>query len=104
MSVTACAKPGCLRPMTLIGKSQGNASNELSATSGIAHCTSGRQRLAPTRAHHPVLEVLVEPVHAAEERPGLAVADRRAVEAHDGKHFLGGRRHPDLVGGTQFGF
>src|SRR6185369_6609818 len=97
MSVTACAKPGCLRPMTLIGKSQGNASSELSATTGIANCLSGGLRLAPPRAHHSVLEVLVQPVHAAEHRPGLAVADRRAVEAHDGEHFLGRGRDPDLV-------
>src|SRR5438874_101553 len=88
ISVTACAKPGCLRPITLIGKSQGNASRELSATTGIANFASGRQRLAPARAHDLLLEVLVEPIHAAEDRAGPPVADRRTIEAHDGEHFL----------------
>src|SRR3954464_8809844 len=84
ISVTACAKPGCLRPMTLIGKSQGNASRELSASTGIASAPSGGQRLAPPCAHDFLLEVLVEAIHPAEHRTGLAIADRRAVEPDDG--------------------
>src|SRR6185436_18935699 len=90
MSVTAWANPGCLRPITLIGKSQGNASSELSATTGMSAGLSGRQRLAPARAHHLVLEVLIEPVHAPEVRAGPAVAERHAVEPHDGQHLLRG--------------
>src|SRR5258705_4882008 len=98
MSVTPWAKPGCLRPITLIGKSQGNANGKLSATTGMRTCLSGRQGLAPARAHHLLLEVLVEPVHAPEHGPGTSVADWRAVEPHHGEHFLGRRGHPDLVG------
>src|SRR3954467_13013442 len=63
ISVTVCAKPGCLRPITLIGKSQGNARADSCA------CTarpSGGNRLPLSGAHHGVLEILVQPVHAPE--------------------------------------
>src|SRR3954468_21037827 len=103
MSVTACAKPGCLRPITLIGKSQGNASGELAASTGIAF-GSGGNALSPARAHDLALEVLVELVHPAKHRAGAAVADRATIELDHRQHFLRRRRHPDLVGGAHLGF
>src|SRR3954462_2019046 len=74
MSVTACAKPRSFLPITLIGKSHGNASTD-SGKDGLA------RRTPPpvSRAHHLLLEVLVELVHAGKERPGPPVADRGRV-------------------------
>src|SRR5256885_4465744 len=103
MSVTACARPGCLRPITLIGKSQGNASGELAASTGKSPRASGGNALSPARAHHLALKVLVELVHPAEYRTGAAVADRAAVELDHRQHFLRRRRHPNLVGGAHLG-
>src|SRR5437588_1734655 len=90
MSVTACAKPGCLRPITLIGKSQGNASGERSGTTGISGEPSGGDALPAPGAHDLLLEVLVQAVHAPEDGSGPPVADRPIVEAHDGEDFLRG--------------
>src|SRR6267378_2381651 len=87
ISVTACAKPGCLRPITLIGKSQGNASGEASGTTGISTQPSDGYALPPG-AHDLVLEILVEAVHAPENRPGPPVTHRPAVEPYDGEHLL----------------
>src|SRR3954452_6847951 len=86
ISVTVCAKPGCLRPITLIGNSQGNARADSCA------CTarpSGGNRLPLSGAHHRELEILVQAMHAPEYRPGLAAADASAIEVHDRQHFLG---------------
>src|SRR5919197_4031892 len=85
ISVTACAKPGCLRPITLIGKSQGNASGEGSATTGISGQPSDGYALPAPGAHDPVLEVLVEAVHAPEYGTRPAIAHRASVELHNGE-------------------
>src|SRR5262245_65016673 len=95
ISVTAWAKPRSFLPITLIGKSHGKASAD-SGTDGLA---LGGHRLPLSGAHHLLLELLVELVHAAEERSGPPVADRDSVERDDGQHFLGRRADPDLVGG-----
>src|SRR3712207_6757840 len=95
MSTTACANPCSLRPMPLIGKPQGKLSAEpVSSDSG---------RLALARAHDLLLELLVEPVHALEDRARAALADRGAVQPDDGENFLRGRAHPELVGAAHFG-
>ena len=39
-------------------------------------------------AHHFLLELLIELVHAAEHRAGAAVADALAAELDDCQHFL----------------
>src|SRR5689334_11934440 len=87
ISSTLCAKPPSRRPMILIGKAVGNAI-AASVSGGLAFlsCT-----------HDLLLEVLIEPVHLAEHGPGLAVADRLAVERHDRQHLFRGGRHPQLV-------
>src|ERR1700694_356043 len=84
ISITVCAKRGSFRPITLIGKSQGKASGEPSATTGIGGCPSGRHRLAFARVHHLLLELLVKLVHAPENGAGLAVADLPAIQRDDG--------------------
>src|SRR5438105_306651 len=104
MSVTACAKPGCLRPITLIGKSQGNASGEGSGTTGISGEPSGGDALPAPGAHDLVLEVLVEPIHAPENWSGPGVADRPAVELHDGEHLFRRGGDPELIGAAHLGF
>src|SRR5689334_13319971 len=88
ISVTACAKPGCLRPITLIGKSQGNASGEGSGTTGISETPLCGYALPAPGAHHLLLEVLIQAVHAPEERSRPAVADQAAVEAHHRQNLL----------------
>src|SRR6185503_20867272 len=106
MPVTDWTKRGCLRPITLIGKSQGKASGEPSATTGTSKPLSPhffRRGLALARAHHLLLELLVELVHAAEHRAGAAVADALAVELDDGQHFLGRGADPDFVGAAHLG-
>src|SRR5579859_6499225 len=94
-SITACAKPFCVRPMILIGNSQGKAS---SGASG-----SGMNR----GAHHLRLVLLVERVDAREHRARaagvLAAADGLAVQRGDGHDFARGGRDPDLVGTAQLG-
>src|SRR5438270_12785030 len=84
MSVTACAKPGCLRPITLIGKSQGNASGDGSGTTGISGEPSGGDALPAPGAHDLVLEVLVEAIRASDTRSLPGGADRSAVAPHGG--------------------
>src|SRR5688572_22033005 len=108
MPVTEWTKRGSLRPMTLIGKSQGKARGEPSATSGTGTSSQARplclQSLALARTHHLLLELLVELVHAAEKRTRAAVPDALAVELDDRQHFLRGGSDPDLVGGAHLGF
>src|SRR5262245_54409420 len=92
MSVMICAKPRSFLPMILIGKSQGKANGD-----------SGRDRLSLAGAHDLLLEVLVQLVHAAERRPGLAVADRPAVQADDREHLLRRGADPDFVRAAHLG-
>src|SRR5262249_34543130 len=88
-SSTACAKPFCVSPMTLIGNSQGNAS------SGVSGSGMGRS------AHHLRFVLLVERVRALEHGTGPArvgaAADRLAVERGDRHDLARGRRDPDFV-------
>src|SRR5512134_735903 len=63
-----------------------------------------RQGLSLAGAHHLLLELLVELVHAAEHGARAPVADALAVELDDRQNFLRRRRHPDLVGGAHLGF
>src|SRR5258706_14370309 len=90
---TLCAKPPSRRPMILIGKAVGNAS-AASGSGGLAFlpCT-----------HDLLLEFLVQAMHLAKHRPGLARADRLAIQSHDREHLLGGGRHPELVGAAHLG-
>src|SRR6185503_16624571 len=74
MPVTAWTKRGCLRPITLIGKSQGNANGEFSATTGKVKFHSGRY------------------------------GHTLAGELDDGQNFLRRRGDPDFVGRAHFGF
>src|ERR671937_2702304 len=104
ISVTACAKPGCLRPITLIGKSQGNASGEGSGTTGISGTPLCGDALPAPGAHDVRLEVLIEAIHPPEYGPRPAVAHRPAVEPHDGKDLLRRRGDPELVGGAHLVF
>src|SRR3954471_3187539 len=71
---------------------------------GASPGTSGGDTLSPARAHDLALEVLVELVHAAEQRPRTAIADRLAVELNDRQHLFGGGRDPDLIRGAHGGF
>src|SRR4051794_4713292 len=66
--------------------------------------TSGGDALSPARAHDLALEVLVELVHAAEERPRTAIAEWLAVELDHRQHLFGGGRDPDFVRGAHVGF
>src|SRR5262245_32236285 len=86
--VTAWTKRGCLRPITLIGKSQGNSNGEPSATTGTSGFLLCRYRLALAGAHDLLLELLVELVHAPEHGARAAVADAPAIELDDRQHFL----------------
>src|SRR6185503_15643480 len=108
MPVTECTKRGSLRPITLIGKSQGKASGEPSATTGTGVLPLGPhlylQRLALAGPHYLLLELLVELVHAAEHGARAAIADALAVELDDRQHLFRRRGDPDLVGGAHFGF
>src|SRR5512145_1926428 len=104
MPVTDWTKRGCLRPITLIGKSQGNAKGEPSATTGTTGFLLSRHRLALAGAHDFLLELLVELEHAAEHRARAPLADAPAVELDDGEHFLGRGGDPELVGGAHLGF
>src|SRR5262245_23046823 len=88
-SITACAYPAWVSPMTLMGNSQGKARTGASL-SGMGG-----------GAHHARLILLVQPVDLHAYRAGLSRADRLAVERGDGKHLARGRGHPDLVGGAQ---
>src|SRR6267378_741955 len=88
ISITVCAKRGSFRPITLIGKSQGKASDEPSATTGMSRCPSDRYCLAFARAHHLLLELLVELVEPPENGAAPAVADPLAIQHNDGQYFL----------------
>src|SRR5215216_337857 len=104
MPVTECTKCGSLRPITLIGKSQGKASSEPSATTGTRVFPLSGNSLALSGPHHLVLELLIELVYAAEHGAGPAIADALAVELDDREHLFRRRSYPDLVGRAHFGF
>src|SRR5215831_18128822 len=112
ISETVCANPSSRRPITFMGKTQGNVSSEGCGSSGrliVGVCMPfmwGRARNLSSRHRavrgEPGLVVLVERVHAAEERAGLAAAHGLAVQRGDREHLLGRRGEPDLVRGAQF--
>src|SRR5438309_10145485 len=88
-SITACANPACVFPMTLIGNSQGKARTGKSF-SGMGRST-----------HHPGFVLLVQRVDALAQGPSFpcifAPADRLSVERRDGEHLPRGRGYPDFV-------
>src|SRR2546427_11712250 len=88
-SITACANPACVFPMTLMGKSQGKARTGESF-SGMGGGT-----------HHPGFVLLIQRVDALANGPSLsrifAPADRLSVERRDVEHLPRGRGYPDLI-------
>src|SRR5258707_5348575 len=89
-SITACANPACVFPMTLMGKSQGNARTGESFSDMDGGGT-----------HHLGLVLLVQRVDAGADGPSLsrvfAPSDRLSVEGCDGEHLPRGRGDPDFV-------
>src|SRR6185369_1965637 len=87
ISITALVNPASLRPRIFSGNAVGKARPTASSSGSFF----------PSCTHHLLLEFLIQPVHAAEYRAGLAIADRLAVQGHNGEHFLGRRGDPDFV-------
>src|SRR5262245_40109820 len=103
MSVTTCAKSSWRRPITLIGKTQGNVRRDSGCCGWVmvVVCilpTWGRDATNSSgdgpAAADARLVLLEERMHPLEERPGLAVAHGLAVERGDREDLLGRGSEP----------
>src|SRR5215468_5704373 len=99
ISETSCAKPSSRRPITFMGNWHGKVRSGFSGCCAVMRFFIYRQmRAKRAKSSHRRafgrelrLVLLVERVHALEERPGLAAAHGLAVERRHGEHLLRGR-------------